>query len=123
MENNYLYLVWKSPLSGKRYIIGRLNRAEEYSFEYSNECSMARKDGWEMLPSFPESKKYYSKDLFPAFSSRLPDRKRRNINQVLKKYGLNEYDGYEILKKSGGRLPIDSYSFEESDYVEKVTGE
>ena len=80
MENNYLYLVWKSPLSGKRYIIGRLNRADEYSFEYSDECSMARKDGWEMLPSFPESKKYYSKDLFPAFSSRLPDRKRRKAN-------------------------------------------
>ena len=78
MGNNYLYLVWKSPLSGKRYVIGRLNRADEYSFEYSDECSMARKDG------------------------------------------LNEYDGYELLKKSGGRLPIDSYSFEEPDYVEKV---
>lgn len=114
MENNYLYLVWKSPLSGKKYVIGRLNRTDEYSFEYSDDCEQAKVDGWEMMPAFPEVKKYYSEKLFPAFSSRLPDRKRRNINQVLKKYGLKEYDGYELLRKSGGRLPIDCYSFEET---------
>ena len=48
MENNYLYLVLKSPISGKKYVIGRLNRTDEYSFEYSDDYKWAKADGWEM---------------------------------------------------------------------------
>ena len=30
---------------------------------------------------------------------------------ILKKYGLDQYDGYELLKRSSGKLPIDTYEF------------
>ena len=49
--------------------------------------------------------------LFPVFWSRLPDRKRRGIEKILEKYGLDEYDDYKLLKRSGARLPIDNLEF------------
>ena len=49
--------------------------------------------------------------LFPVFASRLPDRKREDIDKILQKYGLKEFDEYELLKKSGARLPIDNLEF------------
>ena len=111
MNDDFLYVMWQSPLSGKNYIIGRLTRADGFLFEYTDDFEIAKSDGWSLLQAFPEAKTYYSKELFPFFARRLPDKKRRNITQVLNKYGLNSYDGYELLKKSGGKLPIDSYSF------------
>ena len=53
--------------------------------------------------------KFYKDDrLFTIFTSRLPDRKRKNNQEILDKYGLNEYDAYMLLKRSGVRLPIDN---------------
>lgn len=111
-KHDFLFLIWKNPQSRRNYIVGKLSRLEKgYTFEYSNEYTLAKDAGWDMVTSFPEVKKYESNELFPAFSSRLPDRKRRNIEEVLQKYGLEEYDGYELLRRSGGRLPIDTYEF------------
>ena len=33
------------------------------------------------------------------------------MDKILEKYGLAQYDGYELLRKNGGRLPIDTYEF------------
>lgn len=46
-------------------------------------------------------------------ASRVPDPKRRDINSILQKYGLDSFDGYELLRRSTGRLPIDTYEFVE----------
>lgn len=54
---------------------------------------------------------YKSENLFPVFSSRLPDKKRKDIKRILEKYGLEEYDSYQLLKKSGAKLPIDNLQF------------
>ena len=68
--------------------------------------------GFVPLVAFPELKKtYYNKELFPVFSSRLPDRKRKDISAILKKYSLDEYDAYLLLKRSGAKLPIDNLQF------------
>ncbi len=110
--HNFLYLIWKNPQNRRNYTVGKLEKHElGYSFEYCNEYKMAQEDGWSLIQAFPEEKKYVSEELFPVFASRLPDRKRRNIEDILKKYGLDSYDGYELLKQSGGRLPIDTYEF------------
>ena len=50
-------------------------------------------------------------ELFPVFSSRLPDKKRKDIKKILEKYKLEEYDSYELLKRSGAKLPIDNLQF------------
>lgn len=123
-EHDFLYLVWKNPQNRRNYTVGKLSRnADGYTFEYCNESKLAQADGWNMIQAFPEIKKYESKDLFPAFSSRLPDRRRRNIEEVLKKYHLDCYDGFELLKRSGGRLPIDTYEFVDPIFDEDVTVE
>lgn len=111
MKHNFLYLVWKDPLTRRNYTVGKLSKNEGYSFEYYGEYKLAIKAGWDYIKSFPSVKIYRSDTLFTAFSSRLPDKKRRDIAKVLEKYGLSEYDGFELLRRSGGRLPIDSYEF------------
>lgn len=121
MKHTFLYLIWKNPVNRRNYEVGKLTRGDEYKFEYSNEYKQALEDGWELIQAFPEVKEYYSKELFPVFSSRLPDRKRRDIQAVLNKYGLEEYDGYELLRKSGGRLPIDTYEFIDPIFPEDIT--
>ncbi len=61
---------------------------------------------------FRELDKVYTDTvLFPVFASCLPDRKRKDIDKILQKYGLKEFDEYELLKKSGARLPIDNLEF------------
>lgn len=57
------------------------------------------------------NKTYQSEVMFPSFACRLPDKRRRGIEGILKKYGLTEYDEFELLKQSGARLPIDTFSF------------
>ena len=109
MKHEFLYLVWKHPESGKSYTVGKLIRENGYQFEYSNDYKEALKAGWKLIPAFPMIKEYQSDKLFLLFSSRLPDPKRKDIKEILDKYGLDEYDGYELLKRSGGRLPIDTY--------------
>ncbi len=111
-EHNYLYLIWKDPKSRKNYTVGRLEKSESrYVFEYCNEYKEAHKVGGMMIQAFPEEKRYESEELFPLFTSRLPDKKRKNIEVILEKYGLDHYDGFELLRKSGGRLPIDTFEF------------
>ena len=113
MENNhnFLYLIWKDPKSRRNYTVGKLTKGEKYTFEYCQEYKQALNAGWELLNAFPYEKFYESDTLFAAFASRLPDPKRRGIGAILKKYGLDQYDGYELLKRSSGKLPIDTYEF------------
>ena len=109
--NDYLYLIWQGPISRRNFTIGKLTHSDNYIFEYMPEISEAKKEGWDFLKSFPEDKKYESETVFPVFTSRLPDRKRRDIDKILEKYSLNAYDEFELLRKSGAQLPIDTYRF------------
>lgn len=109
---DYLYLIWKSGESGKQYIVGQLTKNDQYEFEYCEEIKEAIKDGFVPLLCFPDLDKIYSDEkLFSIFSSRLPDKKRKDIQKILEKYGLKEYDEYLLLKRSGAKLPIDALEF------------
>lgn len=109
---DYLYLIWKEPISRRNYIVGQLSKNSQYEFSYGYEVDEAIEKGFELLISFDDIDKVYKSDtLFPTFSSRLPDPKRRGIERILEKYGLKEYDEYKLLKRSGARLPIDSLEF------------
>ncbi|MCB2298617.1 hypothetical protein [Clostridium tagluense] len=57
--------------------------------------------------------------MFPAFSSRLPDKRRKDVKEILAKYKLEKYDSFELLKKSGGKLPIDCLEFIEPIYLDE----
>ena len=109
---DYLYLIWKSEHSRKQYIVGQLVKNGQYEFRYAEELQAAVDDGFTPLLCFPDVQKVYTdKKLFPVFTSRLPDRKRRDIQNILDKYNLEEYDEYLLLKRSGARLPIDNFEF------------
>lgn len=110
---DYLYLIWKDEITRRQYVVGQLSKNGNYEFQYrKNEIIEAIKAGFAPLIAFEEiNKVYVSASLFPIFSSRLPDRKRKDIGRILLKYGLKEYDAYELLKMSGARLPIDNLQF------------
>ena len=109
---DYLYLVWKEPVTRRNYVVGQLTKNSQYEFSYGYEIKDAMEKGFELLISFEELEKVYKSDtLWPTFSSRLPDSKRRGIKEILAKYGLKEFDEYKLLKRSGARLPIDSLEF------------
>lgn len=109
---DYLYLIWKSERTRKQYIIGQLTKNGQYEFQYGEEVQSAINDGFKPLLCFPDLDKVYKDNrLFTIFASRLPDKKRKNIRAILNKYGLDEYDDYMLLKRSGARLPIDNLEF------------
>jgi putative uncharacterized protein (hiran domain family) len=111
-NRDYIYLVWQDPVSRRKFIVGELSKSEDYEFQYGKEIDEAREQGFELLDSFPRRNKVYSqKNMFGAFSSRLPDSKRSDIKNILASYGLQNFDEYELLKKSGARLPIDYLEF------------
>lgn len=109
---DYLYLIWKDPISRRNYIVGQLSKNSQYEFSYGFEIEEAINKGFELVIPFEDVNKVYKRDtLFPTFSSRLPDSKRRGIEKILQKYDLTEFDEYKLLKRSGARLPIDSLEF------------
>ena len=109
---DYLYLIWKCSSNRRQYIVGQLSKNGQYEFCYCEEFNEAVKEGFSPLISFEDTNRVYkSQELFPAFSSRLPDRKRKDINKILKRYGLEQYDSYELLKRGGAKLPIDNLQF------------
>ncbi len=109
---DYLYLIWKSEQTKKQYIIGQLIKNGQCEFQYGEEVQSAITDGFKPLLCFPDLNKVYKDDkLFAVFKSRLPDKKRKNIQAILNKYDLKEYDDYMLLKRSGARLPIDNLEF------------
>lgn len=109
---DYIYLVWKDTKTRRQYVVAQLSKNGQYEFSYGFEVQEAIKNGFKLLISFEDIDKVYKSDiLFPVFSSRLPDKKRKGIEDILSKYSLEEYDEYKLLKRSGARLPIDNLEF------------
>lgn len=123
---DYIYLIWKDYRTRKRFIVGELSKNGKYEFRYKlKEIKDAIENGFEPLIAFPDINVVYeNNDIFPAFSSRLPDKRRKDLKEILAKYNLEKYDPFELLKKSGGKLPTDSLEFIdpiflEEDHIEK----
>lgn len=111
-ERDYIYVIWKDPKSRRQYTIGELSKNGKYEFCYGHEIIKAIEKGFRALISFDDINRiYFSDSLFSSFASRLPDKKRKDIDKILSKYEMYEYDEYYLLKRSGGRLPIDTLEF------------
>ncbi|HBJ1646729.1 HIRAN domain-containing protein [Clostridium sp. ZBS20] len=109
---DFIYLIWKEPKSRQQFVIAKLSKNGKYEFEYGFNIQQALDKGFIPFIAFNDIEKVYKNDkLFTSFSSRIPDRRRKDIKDILDMYGLEEYDEYELLKKSGGRLPIDDLEF------------
>lgn len=109
---DYIWVIWKDPISRQRFTIGEISRNGKYEFEYTKDIKKAIDNGFEPIVCFPNlDEKYTHTELFPVFSSRLPDKRRRDLNKILEKYSLTTYDAFELLKRSEGKLPIDNFEF------------
>lgn len=108
-----IWVMWKDPISRTRHLIGELVRDKGYKFRYNlKKISEAEESGFKPLVAFPDITETYSSDeLFPVFTCRLPDRRRSDIKEVLKKYGMESYDAYELLSRTEGKLPTDNLEF------------
>lgn len=109
---DYIYVVWQDAKSRANFIIGILTRNGCYEFRYGMDLKEARQAGFTPLVAFPSFEMVYREnELFPTFACRLPDKRRRDISSILQRYGLTEYDEFELLKRSESRLPTDTLSF------------
>ena len=120
-NKNKLFLLWESRLVQRYIIIGELCKyTNGYIFKYSDDIEFAIDNCFSLLLPFKNKKEIYtSEKLFPIFKNRLPDKNRKDIDNILKKYNLKKYDEFEILK-FGTQLPIDNLKFIEKDvYLQK----
>lgn len=117
-----LLVIWQDNKTRLRHIIGELTKGSCFMFQYNKEnFQKLRSLDFNVLTAFPDwDKTYFSDTLFSVFLSRLPDKRRSDINNILRNYDLESYDEFDLLKKSGGRLPTDSLEFVEAlDLSEK----
>ena len=114
MKKDNVYLVWNSPNSGNKFKVGELYKENEiFYFKYIQEnVAKAMEEGFTILIAFPLLNALYSNpQLFAVFGARLPDKRRPEIKEILATYGMKEYDEFELLKRSGAKLPTDNYEF------------
>lgn len=113
--NNELWLIWKEPLSHRRFKIGVLIKLNDgYEFSYVDpELGEARKVGFNFFPGFNDlSKTYKNNELFINIASRLPNKGRIDYLEILNSYNLDkESSDFDILKATRGRTLTDNYEF------------
>lgn len=114
MDKDSVYLYWNNKENSQSYKIAELYKYDnKYYFRYILEnVKIALKDGFKLLVAFPNiNATYESQNLFASFASRLPDKRRPEIKEILKTYKLEDYNEFELLKRSGAKLPTDNYEF------------
>ena len=114
MKRDLIYLVWTDVNTGNKYKVAELYKENGiYYFEYILEnVKKAQKVGFELLVAFPQINALYDNpQLFANFAARLPEPTRPEIKEILATYGMTEYDEFELLKRSGAKLPTDNYEF------------
>jgi len=111
---NVILVYWQDPEKRQRHKVGIITREnkESYTFSYSEEAARLRNEGFEEIFPFTDMNLVYRSDrLFSAFTCRLPEKRRPDIQKVLDKYNILEYDEFDLLRKSGGRSPLDTLEF------------
>lgn len=111
MDNLEIY--WQNPANRQRFLVGYLKKIDDtYSFAYSSDVINNKIIGFTPIyPFLNYEKEYKSTSMFSSFLNRIPSPKREDIDKILKKYGLEEYDEFNLLKRSGGRTPADNLEF------------
>ena len=114
MEKDLVYLVWTDTKTGNKYKVAELYKQgntfySKYILENVKEAQKAR---FKLLVAFPQINALYDNPkLFANFAARLPEPTRPEVKEILATYGMTEYDDFELLKRSGAKLPTDDYEF------------
>lgn len=112
---NKLWMIWKEPISRRRFIIGELSMEDDrYYFKYINpELEAAKEKGFNYFPGFNNLNETYSSNtLFTNIDTRLPNPSRPDYLEILNLYDLKSGSTkMEILKATKGRLLTDNFEF------------
>jgi hypothetical protein len=111
--DNTILVQWTNGITEEKYTIGKITKCKGfYEFCYCSEVNDAIQNGFKPFECFRNIDIVYSsKFLFTVFSSRIPPENRQDIDKILLKYKLKEYDQFLLLKRSKGKLPVDTLSF------------
>ena len=119
----YLYLKWIDYKTNKKYLIGALFRDKEkrkYYFKMSRKhVEKAIKEkaiSKALLPFCDLDKIYESDEIFAIFKVRLPKIEKFSEDELkdfLKDLNMEEYDEFEYLRKTKGKLVTDKFILEE----------
>lgn len=121
-----LYLGWQDVVSRRWFVVGRLRRLPDgmYEFVYLRGYEVAQREaGMQPILGFGESaQRYLSDALFPHFQNRVMPRSREDYPVYIERLGFREEprDPLEILARSGGRKPTDSFTFQLFPAPDKV---
>ena len=108
MGKDLVYLVWTDIKTGNKYKVAELYKMNNIL----ENVKEAQKSGFKLLIAFPQINALYDNPkLFATFAARLPEPTRPEIKEILETYGMAEYDAFELLKRSGAKLPTDNYEF------------
>jgi len=104
-----LYLT-KTDKEGNKFLIGELAKNNnEYIFKYTPEIT-DKPEGFIRVPTFRDIGRIYKSDnLFLFFANRLFDKSRPDLPQLLRQYGLSDYNEWELLKATRAKLMTDGY--------------
>ena len=108
-------LFW-SDADENKYLLGRLYKEEDYYYFEINEdgLKMALRQGCFGIGKINILEKTNkSKELFDFFKNRIPKEDNPDIESFLESIGLEEYNEFEILKRTGARLLTDRYFLKE----------
>jgi len=120
MVENKLCLLWQNVLTRQWYHIGNLTLTSSNTYVFTYEHSKIRRglsdalqDGYLLHPTFKDRYKIYkSEQLFAAFSRRLPNKNRKDYNNLMNLLNLSkDATEFEVLSVSGGKLVADNYEF------------
>src|SRR5688572_28268984 len=85
---DHLWVLWRAPDDGWRFVVGDLSRASGgYTFSYADDLGAAMKRGFRLFTEFPHHRSkadpYVSRWLFPTFSQRVPSPQRPDYAAIL----------------------------------------
>src|SRR5687767_8248224 len=101
-----LFVIWRSPASSSRHVIGDLSReADGFAFAYRS--ALPTDAAFSLLPEFPEPRvapnAYRGRHLFSTFAQRVPSPARSDHAALMRSWGVERTDDpLEVLAKSGG---------------------
>ncbi|MCB2354918.1 HipA N-terminal domain-containing protein [Clostridium estertheticum] len=119
---NTICMTWKNK-EGESFKVGELSKnTGKYYFRYDiNGVENAKEYGFCPLPYFPKvDAKYFREELFRTFSKYIPGHGKKDKTSILKEYGLEKYDDFELLKKIGDKMLNDNIEFISSFGEEKT---
>ena len=109
-----LFLKWKK--GEEIFTLGKLSKNEnKYFFEIDKEgFKNAVFNGCIGIPGFELGKySFESNELFKFFRNRIVSKESENIQGILEKYNLTEYNDMQLLKATKAKLHGDNYFVEE----------